>query len=90
MNVTCKSTPKSTGKIDVQLNDTLEERVTVLEFQVAEITSDITEIVDDVNIVEGEITVISAGQILQDERLLELEMDSDGITCFSPVLFFLF
>ena len=46
-----------------------------------------TELADqaeDLDRIEGEIAILSADQVLQDERLLELEMDSDGrITCFT-------
>ena len=53
------------------LNTTIEERVTVLELQVAELT-------DDLDAVEDEVTLISSDQISQDERILELEIDADG------------
>ena len=52
-------------------NNTIEEKVTVLELQVAEITGDLEA-------VEDEVTLISSSQILQDERILELEVDADG------------
>ena len=52
-------------------NDTIEERVAVLEFQV-------TDLEEDIQSVEDEVTIISQQQILQDERILELELDSDG------------
>ena len=54
------------------LNDsTIEERVSMLEFQVAELAGDLDS-------VEEEVTVISTEQILQDGRILELEIDADG------------
>ena len=52
-------------------NDTIQERVAVLEFQV-------TDLEEDIQSVEDEVTIISQQQILQDERILELELDSDG------------
>ena len=72
-----------------RLNDsTIEERVTLLEFQVDILNADVetvnAELVDqaeDLDRIEGEIAILSADQVLQDERLLELEMDSDSITC---------
>ena len=53
------------------VNTSVEERVTVLELQVAELT-------DDVVAVEDEVTLISSEQIIQDQKILELEIDSDG------------
>ena len=41
-----------------------------------------TELVDqaeDLDRIEGEIAIISADQVQQNERLLELEVDSDGL-----------
>ena len=69
----------------------IEERVTLLEFQVDILNADVetvnAELVDqaeDLDRIEGDIAILSADQVLQDERLLELEMDSDGIkTCFT-------
>ena len=46
------------------VNDTLEERVTILEEQVAGLD-------DDINLIEAE-------QIIQNERILELQAESDG------------
>ena len=68
----------------------MEERVAVLEFQVAgleddvtSINTEVTDLGDDIDVIDGEVAAILAGQVLQDERKLELEMDSDGITTFS-------
>ena len=63
----------------VQNDTTIEERVTILEFQVADLDQDVTSLEDRTLNVEGELAVISAEQVLQDERILELEMDSDGL-----------
>ena len=86
------------------LNDTtIEERVTVLEFQVGEIANDITQINDDMSAVnsdvtiltddvstlendvrdldedlESQLTVISAEQVLQDDRIFTLEQNEEG------------
>ena len=60
-------------------NDTtIEERVTILEFQMADLTEDVTDLGDDVDVIDGEVAVILADQVLQDERILELEADSEG------------
>ena len=54
------------------LNDsTIEERVSVLEFQVTELTEDVTDLEEGLTLVETE-------QIIQDDRILELELDSSG------------
>ena len=63
----------------VQNDTTIEERVTILEFQVADLDEDVTSLEDRTLNMEGELAVISAEQVLQDERILELEMDSDGL-----------
>ena len=75
------------------MNDTtIEERVTILEFQMAGVTQDvtdlgvevtdleleITDLGDEVDVIDGEIAVIFADQVIQDERILELETDSEG------------
>ena len=61
------------------LNDTtIEERVTILEFQMADLTEDVTDLGEDVDVIDSEVAVILAGQIIQDERILELETDSEG------------
>ena len=82
---------------------TLEERVSILEFQVTEDVTDlglevtdlvdeftdlgievtdlgleVTDIGDEVDVITGEIAVIFTGQVIQDERILELEADSEG------------
>ena len=45
----------------------------------ADLDEDVTSLEDRTLNVEGELAVISAEQVLQDERILELEMDSDGL-----------
>ena len=61
------------------LNDTtIEERVTILEFQMADLTDDVTDLGEDVDVIDGEVAVILADQVIQDERILELEADSEG------------
>ena len=66
--------------------------MTILENQVVEIEEDVTGLDQDVNILFDE-------QVIQDERLLNLEETSDGIIseleddleseCLNSVLFFL-
>ena len=73
------------GKNTVQMNDTdLEQRVTFLEIQMLNvneelvtITEDLIDVENGVENVEGQITVILADQVTQDERLLELEQDME-------------
>ena len=68
-------------------NDTdLEERVTVLEFQMTEVTEDLTEAEDGLSNVEGQITVIFADQTIQDEGHLELETDTETDSLHSSSL----
>ena len=78
------------GEIGDKQKNTVEERVAILEFQVAgleddvtSINTEVTDLGDDVDVIDGEVEAILAGQVLQDERILELEMDSDGIRTFS-------
>ena len=58
-----------TGSIQTS---TIEERVTILESQVVEIEEDVTGLDQDVNFLFDE-------QVIQDERLLELEQTSDEV-----------
>ena len=70
-----------------RLNDTdLEERVTVLEFQMNNVNEKIVTINDDVSAldvtitdldkdVEEQITIIQADQVVEDERLLNVEYE---------------
>ena len=75
------------GKIYDKQNDTLGERVTILEFQVAGLEDDVTDLGEDVDVIDDEVVVILADQVIQDKRILQLEMDSDGICKFSNILF---
>ena len=67
-------------------NTTIEERVALLEIQVAVIQDDLTEVEDDVTGLEVDLTELDENvdflldeQIIQDERLLELEQTSDQV-----------
>ena len=44
------------------------------------INTDVTYRGEDVDVIDGEVAVILADQVIQDKRILELEMDSDGIS----------
>ena len=44
----------------------------------ADLTEDVTDLGEDVDVIENEVTVIFADQIIQDERILTLEVDSEG------------
>ena len=52
------------------LNATIEERVTLLEIQVAEVD-------ERVGLLEGDVNFLFDEQVIQDERILILEQDSD-------------
>ena len=61
------------------LNDTaIEERVTILEFQVSDLSEELTDLGEDVDVIDEEVAVLLADQVNQDERILELETDSEG------------
>ena len=53
------------------VNDKIEERVTVLEFQMGGVIDDVTDLEEGLTLVETE-------QIIQDERILELESDTSS------------
>ena len=69
------------------MNDTdLEERVTFLEFQMVNVneelvtlTEDLIDVENGVENVEGQFTVILADQVIQNERLLELETNVEAV-----------
>ena len=53
-------------------NGTIEERVTLLEIQVDEVQGDLAQ-------TEEEITLLFSQQVIQDDRLVNLEEDIDGL-----------
>ena len=59
-------------------NATIEERVALLEIQVVVIQDDMAELDEDVTLLEGDVNFLFEEQIIQDERLLNLEEDSDA------------
>ena len=86
-NINTATLGKADGINDILMNDTdLEERVTFLEFQMSNVNEELVALTDDlidvengVENVEGQVTVILADQVMQDERLLELETDSESV-----------
>ena len=60
-------------------NDTIEERVALLEIQVVEIEEDITGLGEDLTDLEGFVDFLFEETIIQDERLLTLEQTTDAI-----------
>ena len=61
------------------LNNTLEERVALLEIQVDEIQEDVITTRIDLTELEGDVNFLFDEQVIQDERLLGLEDDIDTI-----------
>ena len=49
----------------------------LLEIQVMVIQDDVTELDEDVTLLEGDVNFLFEEQVIQDERLLNLEEDSD-------------
>ena len=62
--------------VDLMQNTTIEERVSLLEIQVLEIQEDLTEVDEDVTLLEGDVNFLFDEQVIQDERLLNLEETS--------------
>ena len=67
-------------------NATIEERVTLLEIQVTDLREDVTivqgdvvEVDEDLTELEGDINFLFDEQLIQDERLLNLEVATDSI-----------
>ena len=60
-------------------NDTLEERVSLLETQMLVMQDEVTEVDERVELVEGDVNFLFEEQIIQDERLLSLEQENDVI-----------
>ena len=53
-------------------NGTIEERVTLLEIQMDEVQGDVAQN-------EGDISLLFTGQIIKDERLVDLEDDTSEL-----------
>ena len=60
-------------------NDTLEERVYLLEVQVTEIEEDVTDLEVDLTELDENVDLLFDEAIIQDERLFSLEQDTDII-----------
>ena len=60
-------------------NNTLEERVALLEIQVDEMEDDIIIIRVDLTELEGDVNFLFDDQEMQDERLFSLEQETDAI-----------
>ena len=60
-------------------NDTLEERVSLLEVQVADMREDITTIQSDVADLDQDVNFLFDEQVIQDTRLLQLETNSNQL-----------
>ena len=58
--------------LDFAENGTMEERVTLLEVQMEEVQGDVAQ-------TEEEITLLFSQQVIQDERLINLEEDSSSL-----------
>ena len=58
--------------VEIVQNDTIEERVTLLEARVTDLQGDVVNLDQDVDF-------LFFGQLIQDERLLELEQTSDEV-----------
>ena len=57
---------------DYMQNNTIEERVALLEIQVTDLEQNVSDLDQDVNFLFDE-------QVLQDERLFQLETETEGI-----------
>ena len=57
-------------------NNTIEERLSLLEIQVAGLREDVTEVDEDVTRLDEDVSFLFDEQVIQDERLLELEQRS--------------
>ena len=66
-------------KNKISNNTDLEERVAALEEQMIAVTGDVTDLDEQVENAEAQIVLLKSDQILQDQRLLELEDDTEVI-----------
>ena len=62
--------------LEMVQNNTIEERVSLLEIQVADLREDVTEVDEDVTRLDEDVSFLFDEQVIQDERLLELEQTS--------------
>ena len=64
---------------DMVLNNTIEERVALLEIQVTVIQDDVIDLEVNLMELEGDVNFLFDEQVIQDERLLGLEQTSDQV-----------
>ena len=60
-------------------NNTIEERVSLLEVQVDDLREDVTEVDEDVTGLDQDVNFLFGEQLIQDERLSDLEQTSDEV-----------
>ena len=60
-------------------NATIEERVALLEIQLEEMEEDVTGLRIDHTQLEGDVNFLFDEQVIQDERLLNLEQETEEI-----------
>ena len=60
-------------------NTTIEERVALLEIQVEQIQDDVTSLNVGLTEVDENVDFLFDEQVIQDERLLNLETETEGI-----------
>ena len=65
---------------DAARNSSLEERVTLLEVQVADITEDLTTTDENVADLDQDVNFLFDEQVIQDERIFQLETTTDQVT----------
>ena len=65
--------------VEIMLNNTIEERVTLLEIQVTDIREDLTTTEENVSDLDEDVNFLFDETVLQDERLFSLEQDNDVI-----------
>ena len=78
-NLKREHSPTSKFVTDSIQNNTIEERVSLLEVQVADLREDITEVDEDVTALVENVNFLFDEQIIQDERLLSLEQTADAV-----------
>ena len=61
------------------LNNTIEERVSLLAVQVADLREDVTVVQGDAKELNDDVDLMFEEQVIQDERLLNLEETSDQV-----------
>ena len=68
-----------TNVSDLMQNNTIEERGSLLEVQVADLREDVTVVQGDVVELNDDVDLMFEEQVIQDERLLNLEETSDQV-----------